>query len=110
MIDIAAAHVTRIKGLLASPGPAATEFGLVPSESDDLVEFLPHLGAGHAQNRAIEKNIFPARQLGMKPGTGGSEGIGYLKTTLDKKFFPELWESRTYLDIAHGERGCPFAH
>ncbi len=25
--DIAAAHVTRIKGLLASPGPAATEFG-----------------------------------------------------------------------------------
>lgn len=50
------------------------------------------------------------RMVGAKRGTGGSEGIGYLKTTLDKKFFPELWEARTHLDIAHGERGCPFAH
>ena len=37
------------------------------------------------------------RMLGMKPGTGGSEGVGYLKTTLTKKFFPELWEARTHL-------------
>ena len=28
------------------------------------------------------------RMVGAKRGTGGSEGIGYLKTTLDKKFFP----------------------
>jgi tryptophan 2,3-dioxygenase len=50
------------------------------------------------------------RMVGAKRGTGGSEGIGYLKTTLDKKFFPELWEARTYLDSNHGEGGCPFAH
>src|SRR5829696_9190978 len=50
------------------------------------------------------------RMVGAKRGTGGSEGIGYLKTTLDKRFFPEIWEARTHLDIAHGERGCPFAH
>jgi tryptophan 2,3-dioxygenase len=50
------------------------------------------------------------RMVGAKRGTGGSEGIGYLKTTLDKKFFPEIWEARTYLDVAHGESGCPFAH
>jgi tryptophan 2,3-dioxygenase len=49
------------------------------------------------------------RMVGAKRGTGGSEGIGYLKTTLDKKFFPELWEARTYLDLTHGESGCPFA-
>jgi tryptophan 2,3-dioxygenase len=49
------------------------------------------------------------RMLGTKKGTGGSEGIGYLKTTLDKKFFPELWEARTHLDTAHGGGGCPFA-
>jgi tryptophan 2,3-dioxygenase len=49
------------------------------------------------------------RMVGAKKGTGGSEGIGYLKTTLDKKFFPELWEARTYLDLNHGESGCPFA-
>jgi tryptophan 2,3-dioxygenase len=50
------------------------------------------------------------RMVGAKRGTGGSEGIGYLKTTLDKKFFPELWEARTYLDVNHGQSGCPFAH
>ena len=50
------------------------------------------------------------RMVGAKRGTGGSEGIGYLKTTLDKKFFPELWEARTYLDMKHGSTGCPFAH
>jgi tryptophan 2,3-dioxygenase len=49
------------------------------------------------------------RMLGAKRGTGGSEGVGYLKTTLDKKFFPELWEARTHLDSRHGEAGCPFA-
>jgi tryptophan 2,3-dioxygenase len=49
------------------------------------------------------------RMVGAKRGTGGSEGIGYLRTTLDKKFFPELWEARTYLDMKHGEAGCPFA-
>jgi tryptophan 2,3-dioxygenase len=31
------------------------------------------------------------RMVGAKRGTGGSEGVGYLRTTLDKKFFPELW-------------------
>jgi|GEM_PF-205551 len=49
------------------------------------------------------------RMVGTKPGTGGSEGVGYLQTTLEKKFFPELWEARTYLDTKHGEAGCPFA-
>jgi tryptophan 2,3-dioxygenase len=49
------------------------------------------------------------RMVGHKRGTGGSEGVGYLQTTLDKKFFPELWEARTFLDTKHGEGGCPFA-
>jgi tryptophan 2,3-dioxygenase len=50
------------------------------------------------------------RMVGAQRGTGGSEGLGYLKTTLDKKFFPEIWEARTFLDIKHGSSGCPFAH
>lgn len=49
------------------------------------------------------------RMVGAKRGTGGSEGVGYLKKTLDSKFFPELWEARTYLSSKHGETGCPFA-
>jgi tryptophan 2,3-dioxygenase len=49
------------------------------------------------------------RMVGAKPGTGGSEGVGYLQKTLDKKFFPELWEARTYLSSKHEAEGCPFA-
>jgi tryptophan 2,3-dioxygenase len=49
------------------------------------------------------------RMVGAKRGTGGSEGVGYLRTTLDKKFFPELWEARTYLSTEHDDKGCPFA-
>ena len=37
------------------------------------------------------------RIIGTRMGTGGSSGSSYLKLTLDKKFFPELWEARTLL-------------
>jgi aminocarboxymuconate-semialdehyde decarboxylase len=37
------------------------------------------------------------RVIGVRMGTGGSAGASYLKLTLDKKFFPELWEARTLL-------------
>jgi tryptophan 2,3-dioxygenase len=37
------------------------------------------------------------RQIGAKTGTGGSTGVPYLKTTLDKRFYPELWDLRSYL-------------
>jgi len=37
------------------------------------------------------------RIIGYKPGTGGSSGVGYLKTALENSFFPELWELRTFL-------------
>src|SRR5207249_5109980 len=49
------------------------------------------------------------RMVGTKRGTGGSEGVGYLRTTLDKKFFPEMWEARTFLSSKHDDKGCPFA-
>jgi tryptophan 2,3-dioxygenase len=37
------------------------------------------------------------RQIGDKPGTGGSTGVRYLQSTLGKRFFPELWEVRSQL-------------
>ncbi|MER3427911.1 MAG: tryptophan 2,3-dioxygenase [Pyrinomonas sp.] len=48
------------------------------------------------------------RMVGTKRGTGGSEGVNYLRTTLDQKFFPELWEARTHLTLDHAEGSCPF--
>ena len=37
------------------------------------------------------------REIGAKPGTGGSAGVEYLRSTLDKRFFPELWGLRSHL-------------
>lgn len=37
------------------------------------------------------------RTIGMRMGTGGSSGTSYLRGTLDKKFFPELWEARSLM-------------
>ena len=54
----------------------------------------------HDENFALWRShhvLMVERMLGMKPGTGGSEGVKYLQTTLTKKFLPELWEARTYL-------------
>jgi tryptophan 2,3-dioxygenase len=37
------------------------------------------------------------REIGARRGTGGSSGVGYLRTTLDKRCFPELWGLRSHL-------------
>ncbi len=37
------------------------------------------------------------RQIGTKPGTGGSSGGEYLRSRLSLRYFPELWELRSYL-------------
>lgn len=57
--------------------------------------------------------LMTERMIGAKPGTGkktvdkivsegyhfmGSGGVGYLQSTLGKKFFPLLWEARTFME------------
>jgi tryptophan 2,3-dioxygenase len=37
------------------------------------------------------------RTIGTKPGTGGSQGAPYLRTTLHRPFFPDLWAIRSEL-------------
>ena len=37
------------------------------------------------------------RIIGFKPGTGGTAGVAYLRTLLDVRLFPELWDLRTDL-------------
>ena len=37
------------------------------------------------------------RIIGRKRGTGGTEGVGYLQTTLARRAFPEIWSLRTKL-------------
>ncbi|MEW5988426.1 MAG: tryptophan 2,3-dioxygenase family protein [Chloroflexota bacterium] len=40
-----------------------------------------------------------SRIIGFRPGTGGSSGVHYLKTTTKKMLFPYLWQARTELKM-----------
>jgi len=54
----------------------------------------------HDEAVAIWRNnhvLMVEREIGSKRGTGGSSGVSYLRTTLGKRFFPELWDLRSYL-------------
>jgi tryptophan 2,3-dioxygenase len=44
-----------------------------------------------------EHVLMVERQIGTKSGTGGSTGAPYLRTRVGLKFYPELWEVRSYL-------------
>jgi tryptophan 2,3-dioxygenase len=37
------------------------------------------------------------RVIGLKRGTGGTSGVGYLRKVLEVELFPELWRARTEL-------------
>ena len=41
--------------------------------------------------------LMAAREIGTRPGTGGSRGVEYLASTLEQRFFPELWQVRVAL-------------
>jgi tryptophan 2,3-dioxygenase len=59
---------------------------------EDLIEFDERFLLWRGRHvRMVE------RMIGQKQGTGGSSGARYLETTLAHRFFPELWEVRTYL-------------
>jgi tryptophan 2,3-dioxygenase len=62
----------------------------------DLCEALLDHDESFAHWRARHV-LMVERQIGTKPGTGGSSGAEYLRSTLGKRFFPELWEVRSQL-------------
>jgi tryptophan 2,3-dioxygenase len=41
--------------------------------------------------------LMAAREIGSRPGTGGSRGVEYLESTQAQRFYPELWEVRVAL-------------
>jgi tryptophan 2,3-dioxygenase len=62
----------------------------------DLAEALVDHDEAFAEWRARHV-LMVERQIGGKTGTGGSTGARYLRTTLEKRFYPELWEVRSQL-------------
>jgi tryptophan 2,3-dioxygenase len=41
--------------------------------------------------------LMAAREIGTRPGTGGSRGVEYLQSTQGQRFYPELWDVRVRL-------------
>jgi tryptophan 2,3-dioxygenase len=41
--------------------------------------------------------VMVERMIGTKPGTGGSSGAGYLRSRLDLRYYPPLWDLRSTL-------------
>lgn len=69
--------------------PALYDLYLLCEALVDYDELFMHWRARHV--RMVERTI------GMKTGTGGSQGAAYLAATLSARFFPELWDVRTRL-------------
>ena len=61
--------------------------------NSELCERLVDLDEGMQEWRYRHVKMVE-RTIGMKPGTGGSAGAQYLRTTLAKPAFPDLWEIR----------------
>jgi tryptophan 2,3-dioxygenase len=59
---------------------------------EDLIEFDERFTLWRSRHVLMVE-----RMIGQRPGTGGSSGAQYLRGTLERRFFPELWEVRTYL-------------
>ena len=62
----------------------------------DLCEALLDHDEAFAHWRARHV-LMVERQIGGKTGTGGSSGAEYLRSTLGKRFYPELWDVRSQL-------------
>jgi tryptophan 2,3-dioxygenase len=62
----------------------------------DVAEGLISHDELSAQWRALHATVVE-RQIGYKTGTGGSTGVGYLRSRRDLRFYPLLWELRTGL-------------
>ena len=59
-----------------------------------LAEALIELAFQFSQWRATHLLVVE-RMLGSKPGTGGTEGVAWLRRISEHRFFPELWSVRT---------------
>jgi tryptophan 2,3-dioxygenase len=86
--------------------------------AEALIDFDTQLGLWRFHHVSVVERI-----IGFGRGTGGSSGSRYLRSTVEKKAFPLLWEVRSHLGPGHygthlprpagpsaPSGGCPFGH
>ncbi len=72
----------------ADPGPHNELYRL----AEALVALSDHMSQYRWRHFVSVQRI-----IGLKPGTGGSAGVGWLQHVTSHRFFPELWAIRTQL-------------
>jgi len=98
--DIPEAHLSR--DVLAPVEPSAEiqqvliDLYRKDPRNSELCERLVDLDEGMQEWRYRHVKMVE-RTIGAKPGTGGSSGAEYLRTTLAKPAFPDLWAIRASL-------------
>ena len=84
----------------AQPSPEVQELLLAVYKQNDfatqICERLVDFDEGLQEWRYRHVKMVE-RTIGMKMGTGGSSGVNYLRDTLFKPLFPDLWEIRSRL-------------
>ena len=77
---------------------------LYRSHKDDPLRALRHevceLLLDHdetIQRWRFHHTLMAAREIGSRQGTGGSRGVEYLRGTIDKRFYEDLWAVRVAL-------------
>jgi tryptophan 2,3-dioxygenase len=98
--DVPREHLSRDVTAAITPDPVIQEILLQVYRSDPksqgLCERLVDLDEGFAEWRYRHVRMVE-RTIGVKPGTGGSAGAAYLRTTLGQNLFPDLWDIRARL-------------
>jgi tryptophan 2,3-dioxygenase len=61
--------------------------------AETLVDFDEQLTLWRSHHVTVVERV-----IGFKTGTGGSEGVHYLRSTLNKRCFPDLWKVRTVIE------------
>ena len=94
---VPAAHMEDVTSQLTSADVAVQEMLVNIYRTDDatslLLERLIDLDEGVQEWRYRHVKMVE-RTIGMKGGTGGSSGAGYLTSTLFRPVFPDLWAVR----------------
>ena len=97
---VPASQLTRDYTALVEPTPEIQQILLTVYRRDvksaEICERLVDLDEGVAEWRYRHVRMVE-RTIGSKPGTGGSRGAAYLRTTQARNLFPDLWEIRASL-------------
>lgn len=68
----------------------SNKYSALRSLAEELVEYDILFNRWRHRHRLVVR-----KAIGDMPGTAGSSGAGYLGSTLDKWFFPEIWQLRS---------------